>query len=155
MAPRGAVFLHLLKAKGKYMFNHIMVPVDLVHKDKQQKALDVAGSMAKAHGATVHVVSVGGDLPGSLGHNPSEFGATLTEFAAGLRDQYGAEVETHPVLSNDPSVDTTRKLMQSIDDIGADLVIMASHEPGVMEHIFSSHGGYIAQHAKCSVFVVR
>ncbi|MEI4260526.1 universal stress protein [Roseovarius sp. D0-M9] len=137
------------------MFTHIMVPVDLVHKDKQQKALDLAGELAKSYGAKVHVVSVGGDLPGSLGHNPSEFGQTLDDFAAGLRDQYGTDVEAHPVVSNDPAVDTTQKLMQSIDDIGADLVIMASREPGMMEHIFASHGGYIAQHAKCSVFVVR
>jgi nucleotide-binding universal stress UspA family protein len=137
------------------MFTNIMVPVDLVHKDKQQKALQIAGDMAKAHGATVHVVSVGGDLPGSLGHNPAEFGATLDAFAAALRHQYSAEVVAHPILSNDPSVDTTRMLMKGIDDTGADLVIMASHQPGVMEHIFSSHGGYIAQHAKCSVFVVR
>ncbi|MFD0859722.1 universal stress protein [Roseovarius aquimarinus] len=137
------------------MFAHIMVPVDLVHKDKQQKALDLAGEMANTHGATVHVVSVGGDLPGSLGHNPGEFGATLEAFAASLREAYGADVEAHPVQSNDPAVDTTRKLMEAIESIGADLVIMASHEPGMMEHIFSSHGGYIAQHAKCSVFVVR
>lgn len=137
------------------MFKTIMVPVDLVHKDKQQKALAVAGEMAKAHSATVHVVSVGGELPSTLGHNPGEFGKTLADFTASLREQYGAEVEAHPVQSTDPAVDTTRKLMQAIDDIGADLVIMASHQPGVMEHIFSSHGGYIAQHGKCSVFVIR
>ncbi len=144
-----------LVTKGKHIFNHIMIPVDLVHKDKQQKALAVAGELAKLHGAKVHVVSVGGDLPGSLGHNPKEFGDLLDVFAAGLRDEYGADVEAYPITANDPSVDTTRKLMQAIEDIGADLVIMASHQPGVMEHIFSSHGGYIAQHAKCSVFVVR
>ncbi|WP_324753112.1 universal stress protein [Roseovarius sp. Pro17] len=137
------------------MFNHIMVPVDLVHKDKQQKALAIAGEMAKLHNAKVHVVSVGGDLPSSLGHNPAEFGEMLDSFAAALRDQYGVDVQAHPITANDPSVDTTRKLMQGIDDLGIDLVIMASREPGMMEHIFSSHGGYIAQHAKCSVFVVR
>jgi len=137
------------------MFNHIMVPVDLVHKDKQKKALAVAGEMAKLHGAKVHVVSVGGDLPGSLGHNPEEFGALLDDFAKTLKQDYGADVEAHPITANDPSVDTTRKLMQAMEDIGADLVIMASHHPGMLEHIFSSHGGYIAQHAKCSVFVVR
>lgn len=137
------------------MFNNIMVPVDLVHKNQQQKALDVAGEMAKAHGSKVHVVTVGGDLPGSLGHNPSEFAATLDQFVASLRDTYGVDADAHPIQSNDPSVDTTRQLMKSIDDLEADLVIMASREPGMMERIFSSHGGYIAQHAKCSVFVVR
>ncbi|WP_113911098.1 universal stress protein [Roseovarius dicentrarchi] len=137
------------------MFTHIMVPVDLVHKDKLQKALDVAGDMAKLHTAKVHVVTVSGDLPGELGHTPAEVAAALTAFAAELKEKYGVDVEAHPVTSNDPAADTTRKLMAAIDDIGADLVVMASHQPGIMEHIFNSHGGYIARHAKCSVFVVR
>lgn len=137
------------------MFEQIMVPVDLVRKDTLQKALDVAGEMAKTYNARVHVVSVGGDLPGTLGHNPEQFGATLNAFAKELEEKYGTDVKAHPVMSNDPSADTTQHLMTAIKDIGADLVIMASHEPGLMEHIFSSHGGYVATHAKCSVFVVR
>lgn len=137
------------------MFAHIMVPVDLVHKDKLQKALDVAGDMAKHYGAQVHVVTVTGDLPGTLGHNPAEIEKTLTAFATELKATYDIEVVAHPVTSPDPVVDTTRRLMAAIDDIGVDLVIMASHQPGIMEHIFNSHGGYIARHAKCSVFVVR
>ncbi|PVA10145.1 universal stress protein UspA [Pelagivirga sediminicola] len=137
------------------MFTQIMVPVDLVHKDKLQKALDVAGQIAKSSGAKVHVVSVGGVLPGKLGHTPSEFGATLNAFAEELKTKYGIEVDAHPITSPDPATDATRHLMRAIDDVGADLVIMASHQPGIMEHIFSSHGGYVAQHAKCSVFVVR
>lgn len=137
------------------MFKQIMVPVDLVHTDKLQKALDVTGDLAKLYGATVHVVSVGGDLPGSLGHNPSEFAGTLEAFAAELEARDGVRVQSHPLISNDPSVDTTGQLMTAIKDIGADLVVMASHQPGMMEHIFASHGGYIAQHAHCSVFVVR
>ncbi len=137
------------------MFTHIMVPVDLVHKDKLQKALDIAGDMAKRHSAKVHIVTVSGDLPGALGHTPAEVAQALTAFAAELKETYGVDIEAHPVKSNDPATDTTRRLMASIDDIGADLVIMASHQPGIMEHIFNSHGGYIARHAKCSVFVVR
>lgn len=137
------------------MFKQIMVPVDLVHKDKLQKALDVAGDLAKRHGATIHVVSVGGDLPSKLGHTPAEFSTTLDGFASDLKAQYDVTVTPHPVMSNDPAVETTARLMETIDEIGADLVIMASHQPGMLEHIFASHGGYIAQHAKVSVFVVR
>lgn len=137
------------------MFNHIMVPVDLVHKDKLQKALDVAGDLAKRYSAPVHVVTVTGDLPGPLGHSPAQKIEALTAFANELKENYGVDVEAHPVMSNDPATDTTRRLLAAIDDIGADLVIMASHQPGIMEHIFNSHGGYIARHARCSVFVVR
>jgi nucleotide-binding universal stress UspA family protein len=137
------------------MFSKIMVPVDLVHKDTLGKALDVAGEMAKLYDASIDVVSVGGELPGQLGHNPREFGESLQGFAEELREKYGVPVKADPLMSHDPAVETTAELMKAIDKIGADLVIMASHEPGFFEHIFSSHGGYIAQHAKCSVFVVR
>jgi nucleotide-binding universal stress UspA family protein len=137
------------------MFSKIMVPVDLVHKDNLQKALDVAGDMAKLYDATVDVVSVGGELPSQLGHNPHEFGDRLQGFANDLREKYGVTVKADPLMAHDPAVETTSELLKGIEKIGADLVIMASHEPGFFEHIFSSHGGYIAQHAKVSVFVVR
>lgn len=137
------------------MFKTIMIPVDLVHPDRQQKAMDVAGDLAKRHGASVHVVSVGGEMPGKLGHNPEEFGDTLQGFVRDLEAQYGIRAEAHPIVAHDPAVETTTQLMQAIDDTGADLVIMASHAPGVLDHIFSSHGGYIARHAQVSVFVVR
>jgi nucleotide-binding universal stress UspA family protein len=137
------------------MFSKIMVPVDLVHKDNLQKALDVAGDMAKLYGATIDVVSVGGELPGQLGHSPREFGDQLQGFADELRKKYGVTVKADPLMAHDPAVETTAELLKGIEKIGADLVIMASHEPGFFEHIFSSHGGYIAQHAKVSVLVVR
>ena len=137
------------------MFSKIMVPVDLVHKDTLGKALDVAGDMAKRHGASIDVVSVGGELPGQLGHTPQEFGDRLQGFADELREKYGVTVKADPLMAHDPAVETTAELMKAIDKTGADLVIMASHKPGFLEHIFSSHGGYIAQHAQCSVFVVR
>lgn len=137
------------------MFSTIMVPVDLVHKDTLAKALDVAGDMAKQHGAVIKVVSVGGELPNELGHNSGEFTETVKDFAKGLRDKYGVEVEAETIISHDPEVETTSALMKAIESTGADLVIMASHVPGILEHIFSSHGGYIAQHAKVSVFIIR
>jgi nucleotide-binding universal stress UspA family protein len=137
------------------MFSKIMVPVDLVHKESLGKALEVAGDMAKRHGASIEVVSVGGALPGKLGHTPEEFAQTVKDFAKDLADKFGVSVEGDPVISHDPEIETTSALMREIDRTGADLVIVASHEPGVLEHVFSSHGGYIAQHAKCSVFVVR
>lgn len=137
------------------MFTTIMVPVDLVNKDTLDKALDVAGDIAKRYGATIDVVSVGGELPGELGHTPQEFRDKLEGFAESLREKYGVTVKADPLMAHDPAVETTSELLKAIDNVGADLVIMASHKPGFMEHIFSSHGGYIASHAKVSVLVVR
>jgi len=46
-------------------------------------------------------------------------------------------------------------LLKASRDTGADLVVMASHMPSVLDYIWPSNGGKIAEHAKCSVMVVR
>jgi nucleotide-binding universal stress UspA family protein len=59
------------------------------------------------------------------------------------------------VASHDPAVDLNETLIEQAEKRGDDLIVMASHIPGVAEHIFSSHAGYVAQHAPVSVMVVR
>lgn len=137
------------------MFSTILVPVDLLHRDMLAKALDVAGDLAKRHGARIIVAGVGGELPNALGHNAAEFAQTLHRFAEGLRDKYAVAVEAEPIIRHDPEVEITAALMSAIARTGADLVVVASHVPGFLEHVFASHGGYLAQHAAVSVFVVR
>ena len=48
-----------------------------------------------------------------------------------------------------------RVLMKAVADTNADLVVMASHAPGLMDYVFSTHAGHMAIHSKASVFVVR
>lgn len=46
-------------------------------------------------------------------------------------------------------------LLKAVKDTGADLVVMASHVPNIMDYVWPSNGGKIAEHAECSVMVVR
>jgi nucleotide-binding universal stress UspA family protein len=39
--------------------------------------------------------------------------------------------------------------------VGADLVVMATHLPGVSDYIWAGHGAHVAAHSKASVFLVR
>ena len=64
-------------------------------------------------------------------------------------------VEAKAVTSHDPAVDIDDTLEKAADEIGADLVIMASHIPGMMEYVIASRAGYLASHSSRSVFVVR
>lgn len=137
------------------MFKTIMVPVDLVHKDKLDRALQAAGDLGRHYGAKIVVVNIGPNTPNELGHRPDEVAASVESFAEDLQNKFDVEVEKLALSSVDPAADMNRDLMKAVDETGADLVIVASHKPGLMEHIFSSHGGYLAQHAKVSVLVVR
>lgn len=137
------------------MFSRIMVPVDLAHLPSLHKALQVAGDIAKHYGAQVTYVGVTAAAPGSLGHNPAEFGARLDAFGAEQARFHGISAETKTVVSHDPTVDVDDALMKAIGDTGADLVVMASHLPGLTDYVWPSNGGKIAAHAQASVFVVR
>ncbi|WP_370646553.1 universal stress protein, partial [Photobacterium sp. OFAV2-7] len=48
-----------------------------------------------------------------------------------------------------------KKLLDAIDEIGADLILMATHIPNVSDYIFANHGNYISDHADISVFLIR
>lgn len=137
------------------MFKKIMVPVDLNHTDTLNKALAAASDLAGLHGAVVAYVAVAPATPGPLGHTPEEKAARLAEFAEAEAMARGINAEAHSVISHDPSADLDAALLKAVEDTGADLVVMASHVPGLVDYVWPSHGGRLAAHAKTSVFVVR
>ncbi|KUF11784.1 universal stress protein [Pseudoponticoccus marisrubri] len=137
------------------MFKRIMVPVDLAHVDRLNKALTCAADMAKQHGSEVVYVGVSAATPTSVAHNPEEFAKKLEAFAVEQGQASGVTTTAHAVTSHDPSVDLDPTLLKAVDETGADLVVMASHIPNVTDYIWPSNGGTIAGHAKVSVLVVR
>lgn len=137
------------------MYKKIMVPIDLEHTDKIEKAVNSASDLAKHYGVPVCYVSVTTTLPGPVAHNPDEYKKKLEEFAKKESEIHGQNIEAVVYTSHDPAVDLDEKLLQAIHDTGADLVVMATHVPGLPEHIFASNGGAVASHADVSVFLVR
>ncbi|MDQ0326046.1 nucleotide-binding universal stress UspA family protein [Rhodopseudomonas julia] len=137
------------------MFRTILVPADLAHADKLERALEAAASLAKQHGSRLILVGVSAALPSSLSHNPAEFAERLNEFAARQSDKHGVTFEAKAVTSHDPTRDLDQTLSEQVHETGADLVVMSSHVPGFAEHVFSSRAGYLATHSEVSVFVVR
>ena len=137
------------------MYSHIMVPVDLAEKEGLQKAVQVAADLALHYGARMTLVSVSGGLQGKVSHSHAEYGRRLALYADEIAAEHGIHVDSLNYGVPDPSVEVDQKLIQAIDDLAADLVVMASHQPGWVEYFINSHGGRLASHAKISVFVVR
>ncbi len=137
------------------MYKHIMVPVDLSVKDTLNKALDVAADLAGFYRADMTLVSVSGGLQAKVSHSTAKYSHLLAEFAASLSEAKGVKIETLNIPTPDPSVEVDAVLMEMINKMGIDLVVIASHQPGWMEYLVSSHGGRLAVHAPISVFVVR
>ncbi len=137
------------------MYQTIAVPVDLEHIDRLPKALRTAVDLAKHYGATVHYVGATTETPSPIAHNPSEYQAKLEAFAKSEGEQHGVDTKAKMIVSLDMTIDLDKQLRQAFEDIGADLVVMASHIPGIKDHLFSSNAGWIANHSSISVFIVR
>ncbi|KRS10506.1 universal stress protein UspA [Roseovarius atlanticus] len=137
------------------MFKKIMAPVDLAHKDRLEKALQCTADLAKHYGAEVVFVGVTTSTPSSVAHSPEEYGEKLDAFANEQSQAHGFTALGKALLSHDPSSDVDDVLLKATADNNVDLVVMASHLPNVMDYVWPSNGGKIAEHAKCSVMVVR
>lgn len=137
------------------MYKNIMVPVDLSHADQLEKAIATAATLGRLYGSRMSIVGVTSSAPGAAGHNPEEYASKLDAYAAEQSSKHGTAFESVPLTSHDPGVDLDERLKLAAEDLGADLVVMASHVPGFLDHFFSSRAGYLASHVGISVFIVR
>ncbi len=139
------------------MYSRIMVPVDLEHSDKLDKTLDAAGDIARLYEATLCFVAVSGKVPNRIAPTPEKFAAELDMFAREQGERLGVRTSSLVKPSVDVPAELDDKLLEAIDDLDADLIVMASHIPGVADrlHLISSNAAWIVKHADISIFVVR
>ncbi|WP_018700814.1 universal stress protein [Amorphus coralli] len=137
------------------MFKKIMLPVDLQHVDRLEKALRVGVDLARLYGCGLCLVGVTAETPTAVAHNPEEYADKLEHFASEMAESQGLPVESVAYAAHDPAVDLDKTLLAAAEETECDAIVMASHVPGLPEHFFASHGGKIASHAHVSVFVVR
>lgn len=138
------------------MTTRILVPVDLDHLDKLDKALGVAARIAQNDGASVVYVGVIDPRPGAV-HPTDGYEAQqhLDAFAAAQGRAHGIRTEEQIALRGDLHRHVGREIIAAADRAGCDLIVMASHLPGLKDHILTSNAGYVATHAPISVYVVR
>jgi nucleotide-binding universal stress UspA family protein len=132
-----------------------MTPVDLAHADRLDKALSVAADLSRHWGAPVTYVGVTAATPSAIAHTPAEYAKKLEAFVQGEVEKHGHEATARAMVSHDPTTDLDDTLLKAVGETGADLVVMASHIPGVMDYVWPSNGGKLAEHSDASVLVVR
>lgn len=136
------------------MFKHIMIPVDLRLVDPVPKALELAIDMAQRNKARLTLINVYGDIASDApeGEAASEM---IAELAREIGKRLDGEVVGKAVHSMDIAAEVDGILAKTADEIGADLVVVGSHAPRLLDYVFTSHAGHLARHAQASVFVVR
>lgn len=137
------------------MFKSIMIPVDLEHPQSADSSTRFAAGKLAADDVRLTLVGVTGSAPSAAAHNPAEFKENLEALAARLSAQLGVSLEAKAMHDNDVATHLGAALIDTSIQLEADLIIMTSHVPGIMEHVIASNAGFVASHAKCSVLVLR
>ncbi len=138
-----------------HLYKKIVVPVDLAHLDKLSKAIDVSSHLAKLYGAEVFYVAVTANVPTEVARTPAEFVAKLRAFTTSEAVRHGITVTPKAYTSHDPSIDLDDYLPRAVEEVGGDLVVMASHVPGFLDQLWPTHGEHLAAHTSASIFLVR
>ncbi len=137
------------------MFQTLMIPVDLAHAEHLTKALKAAADLSKTYDSEAYLVGVTQSGPTEVASNPKQYAERLATFAADQSNAHGVTFRSHSEISHDPAIDLDTVLQRAAEDLGVDLIVMASHVPGFAERVFASNAGYLASHSRVSVFVVR
>ncbi len=134
------------------MYKTILVPVDLGHPEAGKKTAAIARKLGGA-GARIVLLHVVADVPsfvtaelpsGLMQKNAERARATLKDIASDI----GAEAE---VRNGHPSTE----IIDSAKRLGADLIVIASHRPGLQDYFLGSTASRVVRHATCAVLVDR
>lgn len=140
------------------MFKTILVPVDLSEVEVAQPAIDKAVALAGISGGTVALVYVRSILPVTFmeyvppafdEEQQSDAERRLTALAASLHVPGGK------VTSAVRMGAVYNEVLAEAKKIGADLVVVGSHRPGMATYLLGSNASTIVRHAELSVLVVR
>jgi len=134
------------------MYKNILVPIDLSHPGPGRKALAKAASIADADGR-ITALYVSGDVPAYV----------ASELPAGLLAQNlaRAEQELNDISATAGATASVRTghpstiILEEAEKLGADLIVIASHRPGLENYLLGSTASRVVRHAPCAVLVDR
>jgi nucleotide-binding universal stress UspA family protein len=136
------------------MFKSILVPVDLSETEKGKLIIGTASKLAgkDTRIRLVYIVEniplfVASELPGDyLKASKQDAGQALKALATAAGLKPDVEVRSGSAGS---------AILESADSFGADLIILASHKPGLQDYLLGSTAARVVRHAPCSVLVIR
>lgn len=141
------------------MYTSILFPIDLEHESSWKKALPVTKALAKSFGASVHLLTVVADVRTGLSAEflPADF---ETKLVAKAKERLAAFISTHmsDVGKVEARVETGRPykaIVATAEREGCDLILMASHQPEVLDLLIGPNADHVVRQSRKSVLVVR
>jgi universal stress protein F len=134
------------------MYKNILVPIDLSHPEQGRKILDLARTLGGPDARLV-ALFVAGEVPGYVAaelpeHLLQENRAKAAVELKALADTVGAETEVR-------SGHASTGILEEAEKVGSDLIVVASHRPGLQDYFLGSTAARVVRHSNCAVLVDR
>ncbi len=136
------------------MYKTILVPIDMGHVVEGKSIIDIAIDHADEDTKIV-LLNVVEEIPNWAAINlPADIiDQSLDEARDGLKAIANASGRKMDVeIRTGHSYNT---ILDVAEDKNADLIVVASHRPGLQDYFLGSTAAKVVRHAKCSVLVVR
>ena len=139
------------------MYKTVLVPVDLSHIEKGSKMIERAKYLADTNNSQLTLLNVLPEIPPYVAIEiPSGLHEKVVENAtADLKDL----VRKHDLPSSTKiaveSGNPANVILAYAKKENSDLIMVASHQPGLTDYLLGSVAGKVVRHAQCSVLVVR
>jgi len=135
------------------MYNNILVPVAYDHEHPDTQPLEVVRLLANP-GARVTLLHVMDELPGyAISYMPEDFRIKAREAIYRDLDTRAGEFPGGEarVIDGRPG----SAILDYAGENGVDLIVIASHRPGVRDYFLGSTAARVVRHAECAVHVLR
>ncbi|MBS8227154.1 universal stress protein [Vannielia litorea] len=135
------------------MYSTILVPIAFEEARDSNAALELAEALL-APGGTITALHVVEEVPNYASTYVDE--ALMTEARKSVEEALTAKLGTHATVT--PRVVTGhsgRTILEEAESMGADLIVIASHRPGLQDYFLGSTAARVVRHAKCCVHVIR
>lgn len=135
------------------MYHNILVPISFDEERDVSAPLKLAEMLATP-GANITLLHVIEHIPGyAISYMPPDYlrearaaiQGQLDDMAAKLPNAKGVLIEGH----------SGRSILDWAEENGPDLIIIASHRPGMQDLLLGSTAAQVVRHAACAVHVVR
>jgi len=136
------------------MYKTILIPIDLAHAEHAKAGLKLADTIGEKD-VRVVLANVIADVPAMVAaHLPP---GTIEETRKRAHEELEAIARA---AGRKPDVvvrtgNTRNGILDIAEEIDADLIIVASHKPGLQDYFLGSTAAGVVRHAKCSVHVTR
>lgn len=141
------------------MYKEILLAVDVEDSEDQMKAVTTAVEYAKVFGSTLHVMNVvpsyGMAMVGTYfppDYEEKAMAQAKENLHAFCEKHIPEGIEVQHIVGHGRIY---QEVLRYAEEIGAELIVMASHKPGLEDYLVGPNAERVMRHANCSVLVVR